>query len=40
LQATNGGHDGGANLGHGDDAALVNVPVNGLQSSDFINHHT
>jgi hypothetical protein len=40
LQATNGGHDGGASLGHGDDAALVNVPVNGLQSSDFINHHT
>jgi hypothetical protein len=40
LQATNGGHDGGANLGHGDDVALVNVPVNGLQSSDFINHHT
>jgi FecR protein len=40
LQATNDGHDGGANPGHGEGPALVNVPVNGLQSSDFINHHT
>jgi len=39
LQATNGGQDPGGNVGHGDNAALVNVPVNGLHASDFIIHH-
>jgi hypothetical protein len=40
LQATHSDHDATVNLGHGDGAPTINVPINGLQSSDFIIHHT
>jgi hypothetical protein len=47
LQATDGGHDPAPNVGHdaghgpghSDGGVVVNVPINGLQSSDFISHH-